>query len=119
MCKFCENVTNREKEIVWNVRSTYADDNICEFVNDKNCSSCDRCEMYFNLTGYEHNNNIYVGVGYNQKISSLQGEEVIIRPFSETIHFNYCPFCGNKISKDMIEFEKMYNCQIEVKDKED
>lgn len=119
MCTFCESVKDRSKKIIWQVRSTMADNNICEFVNDTTCSMCDACEMYFNIYGYEWSDNTYIGIGYNQKIMAKNKEEVIIRPFSETQQFNYCPFCGKQISKNIIDFDNIYNNHMEIEDEED
>ena len=53
MCDFCSNIKNRNKEIIWLVRSTYADYNVCEYVNNKSCENCKGCNMHFKLSGYE------------------------------------------------------------------
>ena len=114
MCTFCENITNKEKQITWNVRSIMADDNICEFVNDKQCSVCGGCRMYFTIYGYNfEDDSVKVGIDYNQYLKSPKGEEVIIRPFSETVQFNYCPFCGKQISKTIKDFDKNYAIEID------
>lgn len=118
MCKFCESLTDNTKEIIWSVRSTYADDNICEFVNGDNCFNCGRCEMYFTIDGYTIDDDTYVSIAYNQKITSPTKEEVVIRPFSEGIQFNYCPICGKRISKNIREFDKYYELIIEIKDED-
>ena len=57
MCDFCSNIKNRNKEIIWLVRSTYADDNVCEYVNNKSCENCKDCNMHFKLSGYEYDGN--------------------------------------------------------------
>jgi hypothetical protein len=118
MCRFCDNIIDKTKEIIWNVRSTYADDNICEFVNGNDCGSCDKCEMYFKLDSYELNGNINVGMQYNQKITTPDGKDVIIRPFSEMLQFNYCPFCGKQISKDIQNNEADNEYYVEIINKE-
>jgi len=115
MCDFCENITNDNKEISWSVRSTYADDNICDFVNGSSCTACDGCIMSFKLDGYTIDENTYVGVSYTQEITSSSGEKAIIRPFSETAQFNFCPFCGKQISKTINDFSKEYSIEIEDK----
>lgn len=117
MCEFCEALKDKNKEIEWFVRSTYADDNICEYINDNECSKCNGCNMYFNLKGYNIDNNLYVGVEYNQTVTSPMGEDVIIRPFTESIKFNYCPICGQQISKNMSLFEHYVN-ELKIKDRE-
>jgi hypothetical protein len=113
MCQFCENI--KDEKFTWQVRSTYADDNICEFVNGNDCDICSGCKTWFNLTGYDYKGNTYVGVTYNQILSN--GEtDVIIRPFSESIQFNYCPFCGQQISKEVLDFKDFHLHQISIDD---
>lgn len=118
MCNFCDNIKNTDKKICWSVRSTYADDNICEFVNDINCENCKECDMQFLLSGYEYNSNTYVTVSYDQSIVSKDDEKVIIRPFSESLQFNYCPFCAKQISENILEFDKNYDHIVCVEDNE-
>ena len=119
MCKFCEGILDEDKEVTWSMRSTMADDNICEFVNGNNCDSCHGdCMMYFELYGYKSNNGAYVGVSYRQEMRDVNREKVIISPFSETIQFNYCPFCGEQMSEDLREIDKYYDHQICVYDKD-
>ena len=119
MCDFCSNIKNRNKEIIWLVRSTYADDNVCEYVNNKNCENCKGCNMHFKLSGYEYDGNTYVGVEYCQVITPNNSEDVIIRPFSESVQFNYCPFCGKQISKNILPFNDIKQYSIEIRDDED
>lgn len=119
MCEFCESITNKNKEILWQVRSTYADDNVCNYVNGEDCNRCKGCKMYFKLSGTNYNENTYVGVTYMQQIMSENDTKVIINPFSEGIQFNYCPFCGKQISENIKDFKDYYNCNIEIRDKED
>lgn len=115
MCEFCDSITDRNKEITWLVRSTYADDNICDFVNENICSSCNGCNMNFSLDGYVWDDNVVVGIKYEQKIISSTGYEVVVHPFSETIQFNYCPICGKQISKYIKDFKDYYEFKINEK----
>ena len=117
MCKFCEALTDRTKEIVWEVRSTMADDNVCDFVNGDNCDVCNGCNMSFNLYGYNYDNNIHVGVSYSQELTSKNRTKVIIKPFSEGIQWNYCPICGKQISSTVQDFDDYYDHQIRINDK--
>lgn len=119
MCQFCEALKDKNKDIIWNVRSTYADDNICEIINDKNCSLCNGCIMEFNLKGHVYNEDVYVSVEYNQELVSSDRDEVIIRPFSEAMQFNYCPICGEQISKIVRKNEEYYKNQISIVEIED
>jgi len=119
MCEFCESLMDKEKEIIWSVRSIMANDNICEFVNENNCESCGGCEMYFTLSGVKYEDGeVYVDIAYTQKLKSKYGKEVIIRPFSEGIQWNFCPICGKQISKAIKSWEDYYEHQISIDDKE-
>lgn len=116
MCEFCDSIDDRDKEIIWEVKSTYADHNICEFVNDSTCSACGGCKMYFTLNGHKYKDDIYVSVEYKQTLKSIEGEEVIISPFSEGIQFNFCPICGKQISQNIKEWDKYHGHQITIDD---
>ena len=108
MCTFCENKTNY-KELSWLMRNTGADDNICEFVKEMNCDICDGCsdEASFQLITINIDKDFYIGTSFYQKIKSSNGEYVVINPFSEKIHINFCPFCGKNISEKLIEFDNL------------
>lgn len=112
MCKFCDALTDKTKEIEWLVRSTYADDNICKVVNNQNCGMCDDCEMRFLLSRHEYKDDLYVGVEYSQVINKGNENQAIIRPFSETIQWNYCPICGKQLSKNIRESDEYYKSVI-------
>lgn len=62
MCMFCENITNYDNDFVWLVRSTYAEDDICEYINDKYCENCEECNMKFKLKGYDIDDTVYIKV---------------------------------------------------------
>lgn len=121
MCDFCDALstsTFKEKEIIWNVRSTFADDNIVDMLDVD--YSGDYLEDYaaFKLYGHNRDGNIFVGVEYRQEISNrIQSKEkVVISPFSETIQFNFCPICGKQISNNVKEFKDYYHNQIHIED---
>jgi len=117
MCKFCDNITNSKLEFSWLVRNTGADDNICEFVNNNICDDCSGCaNMEFGIQGYNIGGNIHIGISFYQNILSLKSENVITNPYSETQQFNFCPFCGKQISKDIISFGEQYKQSIVIKE---
>lgn len=87
------------------VRSTYADDNVCEYINNDNCEFCPRCFMIFRFYGFNIDENLHVGIEYNQEIYDKNKNKIIVSPFSESLQFNYCPFCGRQISKNIKRFE--------------
>lgn len=112
MCDFCDVLTssNYEKKINWSARSVFADDNISEILGD------DYLEDYscFKMYGYNHEENIYVGVEYRQELSKNGREIVIISPFSETVQFNFCPICGKQISRTVKKFEEYSDYIISI-----
>lgn len=93
MCVFCEKTNTLELEI----RSTYSDDNICESISCENCFGCsdNRLSMIINK---DNLNNSYINLEY---FKNKKGE--INHPYSEQLHINYCPFCGEKISEDTLD----------------
>lgn len=101
MCKFCEALLNG-KTIEWSERSFVADDNFCEAVCNDNCDGCSGCdETGFALTSYVSNGKVYVSVEYYR---SAYG--TTIHPFSESMPFNFCSFCGEQLSKNVEEFNE-------------
>lgn len=117
MCEFCEILNDKEKEMIWSVRSTMAEDNICEIVNDKECSCCDGCIQAFIVDGFKYNEQQYVNLRYYQTIGK-NDNKAIIHPFSEGIQFNFCPFCGEQISELIKKFEDNFSHQISINDKD-
>lgn len=115
MCDFCE-ALNKSNKIIWNVRSHMADDNVCEYINDLDCSQCKNCNESFSLSAHQYEDNTYVGVDYEKIIADGKGEEVKIMPFSETIQFNYCPICGKQISKTIKDWDEYYSHQIYIEE---
>lgn len=118
MCDFCDVLTSDDydKKIRWSVRSTMADDNIEEVLEEKtNYSEC-WIERYsdFKLYGYTFEGNVKVGIHYRKQISNGNGEVAIVNPFSETIQFNFCPICGEKISESVKEFGDYHNHIISI-----
>lgn len=119
MCEFCDVLTAEkyDKEIIWGVRSTFADDNIEEILESR--SYTERwIEDYsgFKLYGHVHEGNTFVGVEYRKEISNHTDEKAVISPFSETIQFNFCPICGKQISSKIKGFKDYYYGQISIED---
>jgi hypothetical protein len=118
MCKFCENITDEKSEFIWVVRNAGAEDNICEFVNNNTCDECNGCaNLKFGIRGYNIDGNVRVGISFYQNILSYRNEDVVINPYSETQQFNFCPFCGKQISKDVVSFNEAYRQNIIIKEK--
>jgi len=118
MCSFCNALIKgyKEKTINWAARSTMADDNLEESLGDY------PDQFYtsyygFSLYGYAHNDNTMVGIDYEQRLHAAGKESVIVNPFSETVQFNFCPMCGEQISKTIKPFEDNYNFIISVEEK--
>lgn len=94
MCKFCDNLEYKEIKIP--NRTTLADDNICEFVVNNQCSKCNSgCadkNNYFSITTWNDN----ICINYYHKVNNL-----VIAPISARFSINFCPMCGKRISKKM------------------
>lgn len=108
MCKFCDELIKEYNKIHWLTRSVYADNNICEFVNNYDCELCDECTMDFTISSYNINGDTYVGLEYHQHLMSKNNKEVIIFPFTESMQWNYCPICGKQISKNINKSDQSY-----------
>lgn len=108
MCNFCDTIS--KNNFVLEERSTYAEDNICEFVNNLDCNLCESCLPHFELFSFQDNykERSFIQIGYYKKVFS-KNSKVIVHPFSESIQINYCPFCGEKISKHVVQFENNDN----------
>ncbi|MGM7720619.1 hypothetical protein [Metabacillus sp. Hm71] len=123
MCSFCEALTDNTKQVNWSVRSTFADDNLSEYLNEdyeEDYSSKEWSEDFsvFRIFGYKHEGNTYVGLDYRQEMVNKYGEKIIVSPFSESIQFNFCPICGNKISGKIKKFDGYHNHIISIDEKE-
>lgn len=116
MCKFCDVLTSttHKEKISWSVRSTFADDNIIETLENDHCVAWMEDCADFKLKSYTHEGNTFVGVEYRQELTKKNREKVIISPFSETIQFNFCPICGKQISNTVKDFKDYYNSQISI-----
>lgn len=111
MCKFCESIIDTTKDIYLTSRSRSAKDNSCEIIANDDCNNCnDGCHEYFRLSGYESNGNTLIDIEYYKNVG-----EVIIAPFSESLHINYCPYCGKQISKDIKDFNDFYEHIVDVR----
>lgn len=119
MCKFCENIAN--KKFVWSTRSTMADDNLNDYLWDNS----DGEENWvtglseFSLIGYEHNEQVWIGVDYHQEIEDHSHQDngtVTVYPFSETIPISYCPFCGKQLTVNVKRFEDIPDDWIKIED---
>ncbi len=114
MCKFCECLIDNTKDILLSSRSRLSIDNTCEIIADDDCSNCkDGCNEYFKLGGSVSNDNVSIQVCFHKEV-----KDIIIAPFSELLHINYCPFCGEQISKDIKDFNDLYNHIIDVYNKD-
>lgn len=111
MCKFCDDLTWRQYRIPY--RNCMADDNSCDYgspnVNNgyfcgRTCENCDGCadeNLYFSIRTYDNN----IGFDFSHRI-----KELVIEPSSEMVQINFCPWCGKKLSDEIVPFEK---CGIE------
>lgn len=111
MCKFCESIVDNTKDILLTSRSRLLEDNTCEIIAEDNCDNCDDgCYEYFKLNGYKSRGNIYINIDYYKNI-----RKVIIAPCSESLHINYCPYCGKQISKDIKDFNNIPEHIVDIR----
>jgi len=92
MCWFCEKVKYNNIQIP--INTTGADDNVCELITSDDCENCHGCadeNNHFNLILIED----VLEICYYHKI-----KELTVNPYSARFNINYCPFCGDKISKE-------------------
>lgn len=114
MCEFCDDLKHRTYRVLQ--RTTSADDNQCEFGSPdpdvfgiSTCYACDGCRddnLRFELRCWDN----YISIGYFHRIKSL-----CIEPFSESIAINYCPWCGKKLTDELVDFKKChYGKELEL-----
>jgi hypothetical protein len=87
-CKFCN---DEHKEIKIDVRTTYAEDNICTDKECKDCGGCSEDNQFFTMQIV----NDKLQLTYRHKIGDL-----IISPISECKGIKFCPECGRSLIKE-------------------
>ena len=103
MCEFCKDY---HTNYLIPIRNAYADDNICEKLRDKNCEDCSGCaDENFHFTLYHSAWNDMISLGFHWVIND-SNDAAVISQTSEGIFINYCPWCGEKLSKEINDFEK-------------
>lgn len=111
MCKFCDNLEWRTYLVPQ--RTEDACDNLCEVMTAKlenidgevfslrsdceNCNGCAPGNMGFAMHTYGNR----IGFDYRHRI-----KELIIGRNSEMFDINFCPWCGKRLSKEMVDFDK-------------
>lgn len=103
MCEFCDVlVENRGEKLSWYTRSTFADNNLEEYLEEKSGYKENYLQNHssFQIFSSKWRGNILFGVGYREEISNRKDEKVIISPFSESIYINYCPMCGKQLTEE-------------------
>ena len=105
MCKFCDLLKN-SGTLIWKERSTFADDNLCEYASENSgCVMCDDCggchDRGFELDLYNFDDQALMRVSYYRKVC-----DVTVSTSSETMPFSFCPFCGEQVSKNIKGFNE-------------
>lgn len=105
MCKFCDLLKNGG-DMIWEERSTFADDNLCEFASvggeHRMCDGCSGCKgRGFKLSSYKQGGNAKLSVSYFRKAFDIE-----VSPFSESLPISFCPFCGEQVSENVEEFNE-------------
>lgn len=107
-CTFCKSLLSGDK-ITWEMRSTYAEDNICDKINGTNCSLCEGCGANFSISASLFKEEVMVNIEFEQRIGMDSASEAVIHPISETAVFTYCPMCGKRLSTKTPKLE-MSSC---------
>jgi len=115
MCKFCYKLGDINKEIIWEVRSCMADQNISDF--NETASEWDSKHRgidseAFSMTAYKDNGITSVSIAYRLETD----DGIIISPFSNTIPWSFCPFCGEQISDSVKLAEDLYQHELDIDD---
>lgn len=99
MCKFCDDI-KKHKTLYVPVRTTYADDNICEVLCDDNCEDCYGCvEDNYHFALYRWTDMIWLGFHHQIK-------DTVMSKTSEGLQIKYCPWCGEKLTDEDVSFDK-------------
>lgn len=115
MCKFCYKIGENKKDITWEVRSCYADQNIDEEYGEYNDNNRTIKKERFKLTPYKlEDGKVKISVDYRMETS----DNIVISPFSESIPLSFCPFCGKQLNKDIIKVEDIYSHQFNIEDED-
>lgn len=113
MCKFCEGLFKEKKEIIWEMRNSYADDNFCEKILNDNCEECKMCDISYRLTGWYLNKVPYIMCSYK-----FNNGDILMWNSTESLPINYCPYCGEKINLDkMVDFNNIGSYVVNMIDK--
>lgn len=88
-CKICNSKWYEEKI---EVRTTSADDNVCEKIKQGNCEDCNGCSEKNNIFTMTIIDNGKIQLEYMHKIGGLT-----INPISECRSMKYCFECGRKL----------------------
>ena len=113
MCKFCEGLFEEEYEIHWNMRSQYADDNLCEKLFNDSCSNCQECNIEYKLRGRKLED---TGHSYIQCDYKFTNGDVIMWNSTEPLNINYCPYCGKQLSDKLIDLDDIGNHIVDIID---
>lgn len=108
MCNFCKTLKNGGK-IVISPRSTYADDNLYEILYENEKTVCSDISDFF-IDGYMYKGNTYMVLNYINQLDISDDDMLSIMPFSEGLHINYCPYCGEKVSENFLNFDEISTC---------
>lgn len=109
MCKFCEGLFDKGYKMEWNMRSEYADSNFCEKLFNYMCESCQECFTQYKIDGFTSNENAYIVCDYK-----FTNGDITMWNSTEPLRINYCPYCGKRISKDIIDLDSIGNHIVDI-----
>ena len=103
-CKFCEGLFDEGYKMIWNMRSSYAEDNFCEKVLNNTCENCTECNAEYYLQGWKNKQTGHASISCNYKFSN---GDIVIWNFTEPLNINYCPYCGKRLADNLVRYEDM------------
>lgn len=114
MCKFCEGLFDKEYEMEWCMRTSYADDNLCEKIFNDSCEKCNECNISYRLTGrrLKERKTNYINCSYK-----FTNGDITMWNSTEPLTINYCPYCGKQISENLVDLDDIGNHIVDIIDK--
>ena len=112
-CKFCEGLFDEEYKMIWNMRSSYVDDNFCEKVLNNTCENCTECNAEYYLQGWKNEQTGHTSISCNYKFSN---GNIVIWNSTEPLCINYCPYCGRQLAKNLVKYEDIGNHITDIED---
>lgn len=113
MCKFCEGIFDKNYDMEWNMRTSFADDNFCEKVFEDSCDNCEQCCIEYKLNGryISESDHAYLTCEYK-----FDNGDIKMHNFTEILPINFCPYCGRQLVNNLVNFDDVNHNRFEIID---